>query len=107
MLTQLEGHVVGEHAQEHVGADARFQVVVDGTDQDLGGLHLAKGPLGDFQLLVGPHHRPGPELFAPAGGAEHVEAVAPPLLRSRPPSARRRRRRLRSQAGSAWPSCIC
>ena len=60
-----------------MGAETHFhfQVVVDGTDQDLGGAPLMKGPLGDFQLLVGPHHRPGPELFAPAGGAEHVEAV--------------------------------
>ena len=39
-----------------MGADAHFhfQVVVDGTDQGRGGLPLMKGPLGDFQLLVGP-----------------------------------------------------
>lgn len=39
-----------------MGADAHFhfQVVVDGTDQGRGRLPLMKGPLGDFQLLVGP-----------------------------------------------------
>ncbi|HZK48956.1 MAG TPA: hypothetical protein VFD74_05080, partial [Thermoleophilia bacterium] len=48
-LSELEGHVVGEHAQEHMGADPGFRVMVDGTDQKLGGLHLAKGVLAHFE----------------------------------------------------------
>ena len=72
---EFEGDVVGEHAQQGVGAYAVFEVVVDRADLDQV-FHRAEGPLGHLQLLVGANDGGrARELRGRAGGADHVEAV--------------------------------
>ena len=49
---ELEGDVVGEHAEEHVRADAGLEVVVDRADLDRV-LHRSERALGHLELFVG------------------------------------------------------
>ena len=51
-LLEFEGDVVGEHAEEHVRADAVFEVVVDRADLDRV-FHRSERALGHLELLVG------------------------------------------------------
>ena len=44
-LTQVPGEVSGEHADEHVGAEAVFAVVVDGPQIEVVGFGDAEVPL--------------------------------------------------------------
>ena len=47
--------VVGQHADEHVGAHAVFQVVVDRADLQVHRLEAAEGTLDGAEALVGAH----------------------------------------------------
>ena len=71
---EFEGDVVGEHAEEHVGADARLEVVVDRADLDRV-LDRAERAFGHLELLVGADGRARAESLGRAGGADDVEAV--------------------------------
>ena len=52
--------VVGEHAEDDVGADAAFKVMVDGAyPEKIEGLAAAKRPLDATRPLVGPDGRFG------------------------------------------------
>ena len=55
---ELELDVAGEHADEHVRADAVLEAVVHGADLKRG-LHRLKRALVDLQLLVSAHDRAG------------------------------------------------
>ena len=71
---ELEGDVVGEHAEEHVRADAGLEVVVDRADLDRV-FHRSERALGHLQLLVGADRGRRGELVGGEGGADRVEAV--------------------------------
>ena len=67
--------VVGQHADEHVGAHAVFQVVVDRADLQVHRLEAAEGALDGAEALVGAHGVGRPEFVGRHAGADHVEAV--------------------------------
>ena len=67
--------IVGQHADEHVGAHAVFQVVVDRADLQVHRLEAAEGALDGAEALVGAHGVGRPELVGRHAGADHVEAV--------------------------------
>ena len=55
--------VVGEHAEEDVGADAPLEAVVDGPHLEIHPLEAAEGALDPAEALVGPDRVFGPELL--------------------------------------------
>src|SRR6476660_2747842 len=66
--------VVGQHAQEHVGADPVGQPVPDGPDVEFG-VEGAEEPLDVFESLVAQHHIVGGQGLFGQAGAQHVDAV--------------------------------
>jgi hypothetical protein len=58
-----------------VGSDALFEVMVDGTDLELGALECLEGALDLGQLLVGAHDLGGRQLGLADVGAQDVDAV--------------------------------
>ena len=52
-LAQVPGEVAGEHADQHVGADAFFQPVEHGPQVQVVGLDVAEVPLDVLEVLVG------------------------------------------------------
>ena len=71
----MPGEVVGEHAEEHVRADAVVEVVVDRADLELGAFEGSERSLDLFEVLVGAHDLAGAELAVGDAGAQHVEPV--------------------------------
>ena len=78
-LVELEGDVVGEHAEEDVRAHAGLEVVVDRADLDRV-LHRSERALGHLQLFVGADRGARAELVGGEGGPDRVEAVERGLL---------------------------
>ena len=52
-MAEVPFEVVGEQAEEGVGADAVFAAVADRADLELGALEGAEGAFGVGELLVG------------------------------------------------------
>jgi len=73
-FAQVPGQVVAEHAEKDVGSDALFEVMVDGTDLELGALECLEGALDLGQLLVGAHDLGGRQLGLADVGAQDVDA---------------------------------
>ena len=71
----MPGEVVGQHAEEHVRADAVFEVVVDRADLELGAFEGAERSLDLFEVLVGAHDLPGIQLGVRNAGPQHVDPV--------------------------------
>ena len=67
--------VVGEHAEEDVGADAIRSVVVDGSDLEVHGFEAAEGAFDAGEALVGADGVVGVEAFGLDVGADDVDAV--------------------------------
>ena len=72
--------VVGEQAEEGVGADAVFAAVADRADLELGALEGAEGAFGVGELLVGADDLGSGERVVGEVGAQDVEAVQGRLL---------------------------
>src|SRR5262249_23493240 len=73
-LAQVPGQVGGEHADQHVAADAVLEPVPDGAQVQV----VFEGPevpLNAGQVLVGGHSGDGAELAGGDGGADDVDAV--------------------------------
>ena len=101
--------VVGEHAQEHVGADAILQPMMDRADVQIDRLQAAKRAFDLAEGFVGLDRGLVVEGLARAGWCARRRG-----RRARPPRAiciasfgRRRTGRRRSSARNAWPSCAC
>ena len=75
--------IIGEHAQEHVGAHARAQPVENRTDVEVCSLEAAKGALDTGEALVGTHRIGGIDSLGWHTGAQHVEAVERGLFGNR------------------------
>ena len=71
----MPGEVAGEHADQHVGADAFFQPVEDRAQVQVVGFDRAEVPFDVFEVLVGGDHGGAVELAGGNGGAQHVEPV--------------------------------
>src|SRR5262245_147151 len=82
-LAHMPFEMIGEHAQEHVGAHARAGPVVDRTNFEVYGLDAAKGPFDTGQALVGAHRSGGIDSFGWHTGTQHVEAIERPLFGDR------------------------
>jgi hypothetical protein len=67
--------VEGEHAEEHVRADAVLEAVVDRADLKLGALEDAEVALDLFELLVGADDVGGVQAFGGDAGAQDVDAI--------------------------------
>ena len=67
--------MVGEHAQQDVGAHALWAPVVDGPHHEVDGLAAAEGTLDAAQSLVGAHRVSGSELALGQAGADDVEGI--------------------------------
>src|ERR1035437_8279954 len=67
--------VGGEHADEHVGPDPGFGVVVDGAQVQVDGLEGAEVASHPGQGLVGGHDHGGVHLLGTDGGADDVDPV--------------------------------
>jgi hypothetical protein len=72
--------MIGEHAQEDMGAHARCGPMADRADIKIDGLQAAEGPLDADQVLVGLHRFIRIELPGRHGCADHVNAVETGLL---------------------------
>src|SRR5207302_10389619 len=59
---QVPGEVAGEHADQHVGLDAFFQVVEDGPRVQVVGLDVAEVPLDVFGLTGVSAEAPGSSM---------------------------------------------
>src|SRR6266508_2860846 len=70
---QVPDQVGGEHADEHVGADAVFEAVVDGAQVEVVGLDVAEVAFHVGQSFVGGDHPGG--VGGVRAGAEDVDAV--------------------------------
>src|SRR5260370_40398868 len=60
-LSRVPFEIIGEHAEQYVGADAIGQAMVDRPDLEIDGLDRAEGAFGLAQTLVGPHDIAGSE----------------------------------------------
>ena len=67
--------VVGEHAEEDVGADPAFEAVVDGAHLEIDGLVAAERPFDPAQALVGPDRLFRREFPGGHVGADDVDSV--------------------------------
>ena len=67
--------MVGEHAQEDVGAHAVCQPVVDRADLEIDRLQAAERPLDQGERLVGAHRPDVVEGRGGQAGAHDVEPV--------------------------------
>ena len=64
-VAEMPGEVVGEHAEEHVRADAVVEAVMDRADLQLGAFEGAKRALDLFEILVGAHDLTGVRARCP------------------------------------------
>ena len=67
--------VVGEHAQEDVGADAVGPAMVDRTDVEVAGFEVAKAAFGVAEALVGEDEVGGCEAVRGKRAPDHVDTV--------------------------------
>jgi hypothetical protein len=74
-VAQVPFDVEGEHAEEHVRADAVFEPVVDPADLQLGPLEDAEVALDLFELLVGAHDVGRVKALGGDAGAQNIDAV--------------------------------
>ncbi len=74
-LAHVPFEIVGEHAEQDMGAHPRCGPMEHGTQLDIDGLHAAEGAFDAGKALVGPHGIGGAEGFLRQVGAQHVEAV--------------------------------
>ena len=61
-LTQVPGEVGGEHADQHVGADAVLEAVVDRAQVQVVGFDAAEVAFDLGEVLVGGDHRGGVQV---------------------------------------------
>ena len=80
--------VVGEHAQEDVGADAVGPAMVDRTDVEVAGFDVAKAAFGVAEALVGEDEVGGCEAVRGKRAPDHVDTVERGLRGDRLGSAR-------------------
>src|SRR6476660_9284227 len=73
-LAHVPLEIIGEHAQQHVGADPIGQAVVDRSDLKIDGLDGPKGAFGLAQALVDPHDITCSERCLLEIGADEIEA---------------------------------
>jgi len=73
-LFHVPADVVGQHAQEHVGADPVGQPMPDGAHVQFG-VEGAEEPFDVFESLVAQHHIVAFEGVFGQAGAQHVDAV--------------------------------
>ena len=73
-LFHVPADVVGQHAQEHVGAHPIGQAVADGAHVEFG-VEGAEEPLDVFESLVAQHHIVVVRVSVGQAGAQHVDAV--------------------------------
>src|SRR3974390_2080019 len=74
-LAQVPGEVGGEHAQQHVGPDPVFQVVVNRPQVDVFGFHRPEVAFEVPEVFAGLDGLGGAELFRRGGGADDVDPV--------------------------------
>src|SRR5712691_11856632 len=74
-FAQVPGEVAGEHADQHVGADAVFQAVEDRAQVQVVGFYVPEVPLDVFEVLVRGDHAGCVQFGGGDGGAQHVEPV--------------------------------
>jgi hypothetical protein len=74
-LAHVPLEVIGEHAEEDVGAHAVGEAMVDGSDLEIDGLDRAEGALDEGEALVCGDRLGGGEGRDRHGGANDVEAV--------------------------------
>jgi transposase len=74
-LAHVPLEIVGEHAQQHMGADPIGQAMVDRSDLEIDGLDRTEGTLGLAQALVDPHDIAGSQRGFVKIGADDVEAI--------------------------------
>ena len=79
-VSQMPFDMIGEHAQEDVGAHPRCGPMADRADIEIDGLQAAEGTLDAGQVLVGLHRFIRIELLGRHGCADHVDAVETGLL---------------------------
>src|SRR5674476_44696 len=71
----IRDQVGGDHADEHVGPDPGFGVVVDGAQVQVDGLQGAEVAFHPGQRLVGGHHLGRVHLLGGHGGTDDVDPV--------------------------------
>jgi len=79
-LAHMPDQVISEHAQEHMGAHALGEAVVDGADFEVHGFHRAKGALDVSEAFIG---RDDGGSIEPVSGdtcPQHIEAIEGRLL---------------------------
>ena len=74
-LAHVPFEIVGEHAQQHVGAHAVGAAMMDGPDFEIDGLEAAEGALDAGEVFIGPDGRGGVERFGLEVGAQDIDAV--------------------------------
>ncbi len=75
--------IIGEHAQEHMGAHAPRQAMVDGADVEVHGFHGAKRALDVSEAFVGGDNGGRIEPVGGVVGPQHIKAVKRGLLLDR------------------------
>ena len=75
-LTHLPFNVVGEHAQQDMGAHPFGGAVVNRPDLEVHGLEASEGALDPVEALVGVHGPVGIELVFMQAGGHDVEAAS-------------------------------
>jgi len=68
-------YIIGKHAQEHVGADAVGEPVMDRPDLEIDGLDAAEGPFHSGERFVAAHRAGIIKGFRRQAGAHDIEAV--------------------------------
>ena len=74
-LAHVPFEIVGEHAQEHVGAHAVGTAMMDRPDLEIDGLDASKGAFDLGEIFVGPDGRGGVERLGLEVGAQHIDAI--------------------------------
>src|ERR1700730_16900179 len=72
--------MIGEHAEEHMGAHAPCRPVADRTNVEIDSLHRSEGALDTREILVGLNRLRRLELFGGNIGADDVDAIEPRLF---------------------------
>jgi len=98
-LAHVPFQMIGEHAQEHVGAHAWADPMEDRTNVEVDGLEAAEGALDAGQALIGAHRISGIESIGWHIGAQHVEAVERGFCGDRGVIARDAQRVIRDDRG--------
>src|SRR5271157_2222572 len=80
LLAHMPFDVIGEHAQEDVGAHSVLVPVTDRTDIEIDGLHAAEGAFDAGQILVGLNGFFGIEMLGRYAGSDDIDAVEARLV---------------------------